>query len=43
LHGARREQLLTSTYGDLLLDADTVFLRPFEAFACAQSRGGSRL
>ena len=43
LHGARREHLLISTYGDLLLEADTVLLRPFEAFACAQFRGNSRL
>jgi glycosidase len=43
LHSARREHLLISTYGDLLLTADTVSLRPFEAFACAQSRVISRL
>ena len=43
LHSAKKEQLLISTYGDLLLDGDNMFLRPFEAFACAQSRGSSRL
>jgi hypothetical protein len=43
MHGARGEQLLISTYGDVLLDAGTVSLRPFEAFACTQSRVSSRL
>jgi len=38
---ARMEQLLISTHGVLLLDADTVSLRPFEAFACAHSRVSS--
>jgi glycosidase len=43
MHGVKREQLLISTYGDLLSDADTVVLRPFEAFAYAQPRVSSRL
>ena len=43
LHGVKKEHLLISTYGDLLSTADTVSLRPFEAFACAQSRIISRL
>jgi glycosidase len=41
--GAKKEQVLISTHGDVLLDADAVVLRPFEAFACAQSRLSSRL
>ena len=43
LHAARKEHLLISTYEDLLSSADTVSLRPFEAFACAPSRVISRL
>ena len=43
LHGARREHLLISTHGNLVLGNDTVSLRPFEAFACAQLRANSRL
>jgi glycosidase len=39
----RGESSLISTYGDLTLDAGTVSLRPFEAFACTQSRVSSRL
>jgi glycosidase len=42
-HGARREHLMISTHGDIILDADAVSLRPFEAFACAQLRASSRL
>ena len=43
LRGTKREQVLISTYEDVLLDVETVVLRPFEAFACVQTRRPSRL
>jgi maltooligosyltrehalose synthase len=43
LRGAKKEQVLISTHDDVLLEDDAVLLRPFEAFACVQSRLSSRL
>jgi glycosidase len=43
LRSPKVEELLISTYGDVKLGPESVLLRPFEAFACTQSRLVSRL
>lgn len=43
LNSPKEETLLVTTYGDVSSNSKSVFLRPFEAFACTQSRINSRL
>ena len=43
LRSPKGEEVLISTYGDVISGPESVTLRPFEAFACTQSRLVSRL